>query len=202
MVCNPETKCNIQEKGGVTQPTAGMFCERGGSKPPIKRKWLTPITESPLPGTMWKSSEILWENSPAISKATYAQSLNQGPPALPLLAHCPKQKFNSFAGDFWAGNGAIWDAIEADQTFLPLLHLLKQLTTERLCNKCINRNKYLVFFSQKRCLSLSHTAVIRSNFRSQTFLVQKQRPHNKNPLSLTVSPCGLLELHGPATYEV
>lgn len=45
-----------------------------------------PITVSPLPGTTWKSSEILWESSPAISKATYAQSLHEGPPPLPLPA--------------------------------------------------------------------------------------------------------------------
>lgn len=106
IVCNPETECKAQEKEGVTQPAAGVFSMHGGSKPPITRKWLMPITVSPLPSTT-KSSETVWENSPVISKAT-STSLNPQPlpgrssPA-PPSRHCPKQESVSSAGDFWAG---------------------------------------------------------------------------------------------------
>lgn len=105
VVCNPETECKTQEKEGVTQPAAGMFSVRSGSKPPITRKWLMPITVSPPPSTT--SSETVWENSPVITKATYTSLSPQPAPGpsspAPPFRCCPKQKSVSSAGDFWAG---------------------------------------------------------------------------------------------------
>lgn len=107
IVCNPETECKTQEKKGVTQPAAGEFSVRSSSKPPITRKWLMPITVSPLPSTTRKSSEAVWENSPVITKATYTSPSPQPAPgpssAAAPFRRCPKQKPVSSAGDFGAG---------------------------------------------------------------------------------------------------
>lgn len=88
--------------------------------------------------------EIKWDSlgkQPCHKQSHLRSKPARGPSSpSPPCRHCPKQKFSYSAGEFWAGNGTSWDAwhnsdqlsehsaktTEADQTFLPLLHLLKQ----------------------------------------------------------------------------
>lgn len=73
-----------------------------------------PITVRPLPSTMQKASETVWEKSPVITKATYTSPSPQPEPGpsfpAPPSTLCLKQESVCSAGDLGVvGSGTSWD---------------------------------------------------------------------------------------------